>query len=311
MFAPPQFPHLQPMQTAKGPTQEERKQQYYQICSTIVPIIAQAIDEAGGLCSLGELGKDQSVIDAMATIPVGFSKKIKNAIDLFPDFISCFDGGRVATAKAYDDGLVNKDGTINKDLVKKAKKGEHPELQAPPMGRDVAQDSYSMDGTGMREPPEVAAHNFGMMGKRLQEACMRGTDEVFAAAMEEARYLRYRQSSEAQDEAKRVIIGCIRSIVASGKQSTLSLVATRPEVLELRPIIGRKVKKFLDEHTDTFTIREVPHENGGPHQVLVVDVNPMAHVPEPARNPVAQVLREYNSVVHANGIAAGKRLRVA
>lgn len=259
------------MKTAKGPNPEEQKQQYYEICSTIVPMISEAIDQAGGFCSLGEVSKDQGVIQAMEVIPAGFSKKIKNVIDLFPDFISYFDGGRVATAKGYENGLVNADGTINN--VKKPKKGEQPRAEVVAAVQQAVQNVYSTEETETKGKPEVTVHCYGMMGKKLQEACMHGSDAAFAAVMEEARIYRYNQSPNAQEEAKRIIVDCVQSIVGSGKKPTLNVLTSNQAVIDLQPVTGRKLKKFLEEHADTFIIREVPHENGGPHKDLVVDVN--------------------------------------
>lgn len=273
MYAQQQQVHQQPMKTPKGPTQEEKKAQYYEICSQVVPTISEAIDRNGGFCSLAEVVKDPAVMAAMETIPAGFSKKIKSVTDLFPDFISYFDGGRVATAKGYEDGLVNADGTINN--VKKAnKKREKPEPDMfAPSGQEVTHDfSYIPPETNtVANTNEVPVHNFGMMGKKLQDACMHGTDEYFAAVMEEARQYRYNQSTPAQEDAKAVIADCVQRAVQANKKPTLNFLTTRPEIVELQPVIGRKLKKFLEQHPDTFTIREELHENGV-HKDQVVDV---------------------------------------
>lgn len=251
-----------------NPAQEAKAQQFYDICQSIVPTISEAIDNAGGFCSMGEVSKDPNVIQALQQIPDGFSKKVKNIIDLFPDFISYFEGGRVATAKGYEEGLVNPDGTINK--VKKSKTGEPAQTQFTA----VAEAKNACPAAAQpREKGEVVAHNFGMMGKLLQEACMHGSDEELAAAFEEARAFRLNHSPAAQEEAKRVLVDCIQRIVESGKKPTLNFLSQREDVVALAPVIGRKVKKFIEEHSDTFIIRKEAHPNNAAHEDLVVDIN--------------------------------------
>lgn len=142
-----------------------------------------------------------------------------------------------------------------------------------PSGQEVTHDfSYIPPETNtVANTNEVPVHNFGMMGKKLQDACMHGTDEYFAAVMEEARQYRYNQSTPAQEDAKAVIADCVQRAVQATKKPTLNFLTTRPEIVELQPVIGRKLKKFLEQHPDTFTIREELHENGV-HKDQVVDV---------------------------------------
>jgi len=111
-----------------GPTPEENKAQkdaaFLTFATNIVPTIAAVVDEHDGFCSIGVLGNDQRIKDALATIPDGHKRSVSAVVSKFPDFISTFDGGRVATAKGYENGLVNQDGTIN--AKPKPKKRERP-----------------------------------------------------------------------------------------------------------------------------------------------------------------------------------------
>lgn len=95
--------------------------EFYTLSTDIVPFVAESIDKKGGFCSIGEVANEDKIKELLATLPPPMPRKLKAVIDLFPEFVTCFEGGRVATAKGYELGLVNADGTVNVEAVKKQK----------------------------------------------------------------------------------------------------------------------------------------------------------------------------------------------
>merc|ERR1712108_118089 len=87
-------------------------------CETAFPLIAAAIDQKDGFCTLEDVQSCQTVKEVIAKPPASCAKvTVKIIMEQYPDFISFFEGGRVATAKGYDKGYVNADGTVNADAV--------------------------------------------------------------------------------------------------------------------------------------------------------------------------------------------------
>jgi len=99
----------------------------------VIPIISSVIDEKGGFASMGEVGRDSRVAEALALIPDGHKKTVKAVVDKFPEYVTSFDGGRVATAMGYDTGRVSLDGTVQKKPKdpKSKKKGAASAAAAP------------------------------------------------------------------------------------------------------------------------------------------------------------------------------------
>merc|ERR1711915_928648 len=87
----------------KGKTMTpQMKAEFLTYATRIIPTISEIIDEKGGLAQFSELGNEPRVRGAMTTIPEHLPKTVKNVIECFPDFITCFEDGRCATAKAYE-----------------------------------------------------------------------------------------------------------------------------------------------------------------------------------------------------------------
>jgi len=103
-------------------TSEQKEKKFYDLATKIAPIICEVIDALGGLAEFGQVQKDLKVQTALNSIPNGFGykKTVKAVVEKFPDFFSCFEG-RVATAKAYELGIVNPNGTLNEEEIKAQK----------------------------------------------------------------------------------------------------------------------------------------------------------------------------------------------
>merc|ERR1711915_794390 len=95
---------------------------------------------------------------------MGICKKVtvKLIMEQYPDFISFFEGGRVATAKGYDNGYVNADGTVNTATVKKKKKGNNKENAA-----GTANDNQKPKA--ITEDKEIVKKDMAAYDKLLQD----------------------------------------------------------------------------------------------------------------------------------------------
>lgn len=143
---------------SKNPTSEEQKATkdaaFLQIATNIVPTISLVIDEKGGFASLGEVSQDPRVLEALATIPDGHKKTAKAVVEKFPDFISCFEGGRVATAKGYEAGYVNYDGTVNPKPKKKPEVKKEQPVAAPIVKKELPVSAPKFKATGHVAKPK-------------------------------------------------------------------------------------------------------------------------------------------------------------
>jgi len=176
---------------AKGMTPEQREATFKTHAMKVAPTICEAIDKRGGFCNLGDIALEPKVITALKGMPEGFKKTAKAVIDKFPDFFSFFEGGRVATAKGYEAGLVNPDGTINLANVKAMKKQKSPENKAPkPLKPAKAISTFDNDKSALN-----------YLVTRLPLVAKRGSDAEFREIYQQIKTLR--KKMEAQAEADR------------------------------------------------------------------------------------------------------------
>lgn len=255
---------------APTPDQEERKKQYLEICTHIVPKIAQVIDEKGGFCSLSHVSDDSRVKQALATIPQTFSKKVKSVIDLFPDFISQFDGGRVATAKGYEEGLVNADGTVNPkpkgqppaprdpNAPKKEKKvKKEPGVNVNGGGEAGGATPGAAPGAGAApQPQQQGPVQLMQVSKRLRTLCdpKNGTEEEFEAAYQEAVNARLGFIFCSKEEAINIIGNAIQVLVTKGKLPRIGVLAGSTQIQALQHVMGTKLAKFVELNPDSFIV---------------------------------------------------------
>jgi len=102
--------------------QDIHKEEFMTYATNIVPVISEVIDEMDGFCTVNDVMANQRVIEQMKTLPAHLQCYNAQKVMLqFPDFISFFEGGRCATAKGYEQGYVNGDGTVNA-IAKKGNK---------------------------------------------------------------------------------------------------------------------------------------------------------------------------------------------
>jgi len=176
---------------AKGMTPEQREATFKTQAMKVAPTICEAIDKRGGFCSLGDIALEPKVVAALKGMPDGFKKTAKAVIDKFPDFFSFFKGGRVATAKGYEKGLVNPDGTVNDANVKAMKKEKAPENKAPkPLKPQKDLSTFDNDKSALN-----------YLINRLPLVAKRGTDAEFKDINQQIKALR--KKMEAQAEADR------------------------------------------------------------------------------------------------------------
>jgi len=153
--------------SANKPMAPEAQAEYAAVVSDIMPLISEVIDEKGGFCALSELGQDPRVSEAILSIPAGMPRSVKKVCEQFPDFISFFEGGRVATAKGYENGHVNQDGTIN--VVPKNKKKQKSKESGATSG---ISETATISKAGLGKYPE-----FKEIAVKFGTAALKGTDE--------------------------------------------------------------------------------------------------------------------------------------
>jgi len=93
-------------------------EEYNRICGEIAPLIASVIDSFGGVSSVGIVSNDPEVKKLIEKIPTGYSTKVKKIVEMYPDYIVQLEGGDLATAAGYENGIVSTDGTIDKEKRK-------------------------------------------------------------------------------------------------------------------------------------------------------------------------------------------------
>jgi len=139
-------------------------------CETAFPLIANAIDSKDGFCTLEDVQSHPNVKEAISKPPANCQKvTVKIIMEQYPDFISFFEGGRVATAKGYDNGYVNADGTVNADAVKKKKKAG---AQA---NKENAGNQAPAEQPEKKQSPEMEA--FDKLLAEFQKVLKNGTDK--------------------------------------------------------------------------------------------------------------------------------------
>jgi len=155
-------------QKKKGTAAYVGTTEFTSFCEAAFPQVAAAIDSKDGFCTLEDVQSHPQVKEAIANPPANCQKvTVKVIMEQYPDFISFFEGGRVATAKGYDNGYVNADGTVNAAAVKKKKKGNksenagntQPQQQPPPV----------------ENSPEMQA--FDKLLEEFQKVLKNGTDK--------------------------------------------------------------------------------------------------------------------------------------
>jgi len=182
------------MANAKNTPAED--EEYYNICAGIIPLISDVIDEKGGLTTLAMIGIDPRVREAVKELPPDKSRKTRDIVKRFPEYISMFPkGGVVATAKGYEEGLVNDDGTISQEVLDQL-------IQQP--GPKRAKSAQAQNGgmmTSTRHSPGAQPMLTGQplirlnqellrVSKELQRACMNQDQQVFEALYHEMVQLR-------------------------------------------------------------------------------------------------------------------------
>jgi len=265
---------------------EDRKKQFHDLCNKIIPVVADVIDEKGGFCSLAQINADPRIVEALSVlIPGGFPTKLKTVIDEFPDYISSFEGGRVATALGYENGHVNPDGTIvPKEKEKKEKKersggeGLHVKEDTTVTPHSVSMAAAAYDEQNNQARPEKTVNNLMEVSKKLQRVCSRGTAQEFEAVVNEAIQIRDQYTFTSPENAAAIIVRIIRSLEAQGKTVSMSVLASTPEITALRPSLGAKLSKFMKEREEAFIVTQ---DGEGPQ--LLVEVNPAYKVPKSAK----------------------------
>jgi len=195
--------------------------EFYTLSTDIVPFVAESIDKKGGFCSIGEVANEDKIKELLATLPPPMPRKLKAVIDLFPEFVTCFEGGRVATAKGYELGLVNADGTVNAEAVKKQKeeqkkasaalKTQTPAAPTKP-GQQAgagATPAPAAAGTGPAPPSNHKKH----LVKQLADIA-RKMDETIMTASEKDFNILVKRSSAQTDK--------LMSLIGAPKQTTSS-----------------------------------------------------------------------------------------
>lgn len=163
--------------------------EFYTLSTDIVPFVAESIDKKGGFCSIGEVANEEKIKELIATLPPPMPRKLKAVIDLFPEFVTCFEGGRVATAKGYEAGLVNADGTVNAEAVKKQKDeqkkaGQNASALAPKPPTKPGQQAATAPaaGTGPAPPSNHKKHLVKQMadiGRKMEDTLMTASEKDF------------------------------------------------------------------------------------------------------------------------------------
>lgn len=98
--------------TAKpsNPLESEKNKQ---VMDSMLPMLAQKIDENGGVMRITDLGELRDIKDQLAQIPNGFPKALPKIMSQWPQFFVCMPNGLVGTTMGYDTGMIKDDGTLN------------------------------------------------------------------------------------------------------------------------------------------------------------------------------------------------------
>lgn len=90
------------------------QQSYSEILDTLIFYVNEFVDNQGGLASLSLLSSDTQVKGLQDRIPEGFEKRLSKILDQYKDYFSLLEGGRVATYKGYENGLIDESGRVAK-----------------------------------------------------------------------------------------------------------------------------------------------------------------------------------------------------
>merc|ERR1711915_519159 len=237
-------------------------------CEQAVPQIAGAIDSKDGFCTLEEVQAHPAVKEIM-TNPPAICKKVtvKLIMEQYPDFISFFEGGRVATAKGYDNGYVNADGTVNTATVKKKKKGNNKENAAGTANdnqkpkaitedkeivkKDMAaydkllQDFQKILKTGTTHEMEQQYQKVAIERKKLKK------NGTLVLPKEKKRIMKPEVKSSSDTFNLDVIIKAMQAVKQEGKTCTVGHLAMREDIRALG--LG-KLGNYISKHPDALIV---------------------------------------------------------
>lgn len=175
--------------------------EYHNICAGIIPLISDVIDEKGGLTTLAAIGIDPRVKEAVNQFSPGQSRKTRDIVKRFPEYISMFPkGGLVATAKGYEEGLVNDDGTISQELLDQLIQQPRPKKAANAQAQNGGMKTFTqqqgpqpmLTGTALIRLNQELLR----VSKELQKACMSQNQQVFEGLFHEMVQLRAKRWPE-------------------------------------------------------------------------------------------------------------------
>eukprot|EP00392_Amoebophrya_sp_AT5.2_P003334 g3339.t1 len=135
------------MSHLSGPNQMDQEQ-YTAVLNEMIPYISDFVDNNGGLVSLSLLSQDPKVKQWQAEIPTRYDRKITKILarNRYKDFFQCLEGGRVATYKAYENGLIDEEGNVKKNVPGGAKM--KPVMTIMPTGNEASGGTELQRGVG-------------------------------------------------------------------------------------------------------------------------------------------------------------------
>merc|ERR1711915_128351 len=261
-------------------------------CEQAVPQIAGAIDSKDGFCTLEEVQAHPAVKEIM-TNPPAICKKVtvKLIMEQYPDFISFFEGGRVATAKGYDNGYVNADGTVNTATVKKKKKGKAITEDKEIVKKDMAaydkllQDFQKILKTGTTHEMEQQYQKVAIERKKLKK------NGTLVLPKEKKRIMKPEVKSSSDTFNLDVIIKAMQAVKQEGKTCTVGHLAMREDIRALG--LG-KLGNYISKHPDALIV--TPSGDKPPHD-KDISVKPSY---KRARNKAAQYHKQTRAANLAN-----------
>ncbi|CAD7972668.1 unnamed protein product [Amoebophrya sp. A120] len=129
------------------------QEKYTEVLNELIPYISEFVDGNGGLASLSLLSQDPHVKSLQAMIPARYDKKLTKILEQYKDFFQCLEGGRVATYKAYESGLIDEEGRV-KNVSAKAKTKMKQVVTILPVGEEAPPAEAAAPAFS---PPEPAA----------------------------------------------------------------------------------------------------------------------------------------------------------
>jgi len=95
------------------PATPQETEKNKQILDTLLPCVAGAIDECGGVMKISDICELKEVKEQIAQIPNGFPKALPKILSQWADFFVSMPNGLVGTAMGYDTGMIREDGTLD------------------------------------------------------------------------------------------------------------------------------------------------------------------------------------------------------